>query len=372
MRQKKYNLKFASVTDELSKDEALAYERISEGIFTDEERNFSQRMHDLQRLVDNSYTDELTGNMDSTKERLLIKSLKSIVSKGFSVVVFSEYLSTVDRIVEIIENNKIEIGYRKIFQIKGSVKIQVRETIEDEIREKDIIIVTKAGTESINLQRANCVIMYDIPYSIKDCIQLIGRITRMDTNFAAQYIILIWTKGTIDEYKYLLFQDNANLIKQVLGSDANLPSTLTEIDRKNLDKLKDKLLWHYKDVDKKEINKKKKIIKTHLIACTQPDMENYMGTYFINLNPSRQPIGGTKRMSIITPKEEDYEEFLAGGLPYTVMKNRYIDNLKTPEGKIALGTIVNSILNKHSLVVLVDNYNIGTVLKDYILENVKL
>lgn len=372
MRQKKYNLKFASVTEPLTKEELITYERISEGIFGDETRNFSQRMHDLQRLIDNAYVDELIGGMDSTKEKMLIKTLTSIISKGYSTVVYADYLDTVDRIVEVLEEKQAEIGYRKIFQIKGSVDIKIREKIEDEIKERDIIIVTRAGTESINLQKANCVVMYDIPYSIKDCIQLIGRITRMDTEFDSQFIILIWTKGTIDEYKYLLFQDNATLIKQVLGSDANLPATLSEIDRKSMDKLKDRLLWHYKDVDRKEINRKKKVLKSNLIVCTQDDMINYMATYYVSLNPESIPIDGTRKMKIIIPNEKDYNDFLIGNLPYAVLKNRYIDNLKTIEGKVALGSIVDAVINKRSIVVLVDNYKIGEVLKEYILENVKL
>jgi ERCC4-related helicase len=372
MRQQKYNLKFASVTSPLTPNELLTYERVSEGIFGDEKRNFSQRMHDLQRLVDNSYTDELIGIRDSTKEKLLVKSLKSIISKGLSVIVYADYLATIDRIISIMELNKTEIGYREIFQIKGSVKIQEREAIEDKIRTKDIIIVTRAGTESINLQKANCIIMYDIPYSIKDCIQLIGRITRMDTEFNSQYIILIWTQGTIDEYKYLLFQDNATLIKQILGSDANLPTSLAELDKKTMDKLRDKLLWHYKDSSKQEIILRKKTLKTHLIATTKPDMGNYLATYFINLNPLSQSIDGTKRMSAITPLEKDYLDYFSGSLPYTILKNRYIDTLKSDKGKIVLGTLVDAILNKKSLIVLVDNYGIGGILKNYILENVKL
>jgi superfamily II DNA/RNA helicase len=301
-----------------------------------------------------------------------MKTLKSIITKGFSVVLYCEYLDTVNRVVDVLEKNKSDIGFRELFQIKGSISIKIRETIEDEIRNKDIIVVTRAGTESINLQKANCVLMYDIPYSIKDCIQLIGRVTRMDTEFSAQYIILVWTKGTIDEYKYLLFQDNSNLIRQVLGSDANLPATVTELDRKNLDKLKDKLLWHYKDIDKKEINKKKKVLKTHLIACPVNDMVNYFATYYISLNPVNYPIQYTKRMRVITPNEKDYSDFLSGNLPFVVLKNRYIDSLKSLEGRVALGRIVNSILTQGMVVALVDDYGMGGVLRDYILDNVKL
>jgi len=372
MRQRKYNLKFTNVSESLTPDEAAIYERVSEGIIGDEERTFGQRMHDLQRLVDNAYADDMVCELDSTKEKLLIKTLKALISKDFSAVVYVDYLDTIDRVEKVLYENQDEIGFNKIYQIKGSVDLKVREMVEDAIDKRDIILVTKAGTESINLQKANCVVMYDIPFSVKDCIQLIGRVTRMDTEHDVQYVVIIWTKGTIDEYKYLLFLDYANLVKQLLGADANLPSNLQEIDRKNIQTLKDKLLWHYKDVDKKEINKKKKILKVNLVTCRSEEMNDHLATFYINLNPINQPIAKTKRMSIITPKEGDYDAFINGGLPFSVLRNRYIDNLKTPEGKIAMGTIVDAIINKGSIVVLVDDYGIGEAFRYYVLENVKL
>jgi superfamily II DNA or RNA helicase len=373
MRQIKYNLKFGHITEKLTNSEKEIYERVSAGIMGDEERNFGQRLHDLQRLVDNSYEDEMVCALeDSTKEKMLISSLKTIMEKEYSTIIYVDYLDTVNRLETLLYERQKEIGFNNLFQIKGSVDFKVREKIEDEIGKKDIILVTRAGTESINLQKANCVVMYDIPYSIKDCIQLIGRITRMDTKYDSQYIITICTQGTIDEYKYMLFQDYAKLIKDVLGSDANLPNELQEIDRKNLQNLKDKLLWHYKDVDKKEINKKKRILKTNLITCTSSELGSHMATYFVSLNPESNPIHGTKRLNTLCPNEKDYQEYRMKILPYTVLKNRYIDTLKSPEGKLALGTLVGTILNKRSIILLVDDYGIGDILRTFILDNVIL
>jgi superfamily II DNA or RNA helicase len=373
MRQRKYNLKFTTVTATLSDEEMQTYERVSKGIFGDEKKNFSQRMHDLQRLVDNSYEDEMINTLaDSTKEKLLLDSLKSIMRQGFSVVLYADYLDTIDRLDKVLHENQEEIGFRKLFQIKGGIDFKVRGRIEEEIEERDIILVTRAGTESINLQKANCVLMYDIPYSIKDCIQLIGRVTRMDTTHSFQYIIILWTKGTIDEYKYLLFQDYATLIKQVLGSDANLPANLSEVDRKNLQKLKDRLLWVYKDVDRKMVTAKKRMLKENIILCRSVDLGEHISTYMLSLNPKDKPIPDTKRAGILVPEEADYQAFIQGTLPISILRNRYIDKLKSDEGKQILGVLVDTVVNKNSVVVLADDFGIGLELKKFILDNVKL
>jgi hypothetical protein len=78
MRQKKYNLKFAYVSDSLTDEELSIYEKASAGILSgDIERNFSGRLHDLQRVVDNSYSNDIISpESESTKEKMLFKSLK--------------------------------------------------------------------------------------------------------------------------------------------------------------------------------------------------------------------------------------------------------------------------------------------------------
>src|SRR5574344_2150689 len=60
VRQKQYNLRFGHVCEELTKQEYDVYEQVSSGIlnFEDDERNFSRRLHDLQRFVDRSYFED--------------------------------------------------------------------------------------------------------------------------------------------------------------------------------------------------------------------------------------------------------------------------------------------------------------------------
>jgi superfamily II DNA/RNA helicase len=235
------------------------------------------------------------------------------------------------------------------------------------------VLITSAGAESINLQRANVIVFYDIPFSVGTCIQVMGRILRMDTKFKNQYIIVMYTKDTIDEYKYLNFLDNAMMIKQVVGNDATLPKELKTMDKKNLQTLKDKYLWHYKDMDRKMHNRNMKLLKKNLIATSSEEYKDAMGTYCINLQPVGIEPDSTKRIKALMPKALDYESLIdRGDTFYPIFRSRYIDVLKSPEVKKVLNTVVDSVVNRGSIVVLVDDYGVGQIVKNYILENVNL
>lgn len=376
VRQKKYNLKFGYLHKEMSEYEAALYEQVSSGIMSEEEESsFSGRMHDLQRLVDNSYTNDLINpSLDSpnTKETLFLESLEKIFSKDYSVVVYCDYKDTVSRLKDVLERHRDRLNLNNVFEISGDVKVKDREAVEDAITERDVIIITSAGSESINLQKANCVMFYDIPFSVGTCLQVIGRITRVDTKHAFQYVFVLYVKGTIDEYKYLLFLDNANLIKQLIGSDANMPSNLRELEKKNLEDIKTKLLWHYKDVGKKEINRKKKLIKNGMIVAESSNYLGELGNYYLNLNPFGISPNGTKRAKAILPSEEDLDLLIRDKSMGSIFRNKYIDKLKSKESKDFMCILVDKIVNKNEKFVFVDDYGIGSILREFIIDNVRL
>ena len=98
-------------------------------------------------------------------------------------------------------------------------------------------------TESINLQKANTVIFYDIPFAIQTFIQMVGRVTRMDSKYDHQDIYFIEAEGTSDTYRRILLQMNGQLINQIFGKVNTLPLEMKFIDKKIGKQLRDSLLW---------------------------------------------------------------------------------------------------------------------------------
>ena len=80
-----------------------------------------------------------------------------------------------------------------------------------------IILLTPAGTEALNLQKASTFIFYDLPYEPGNYDQLIGRMIRIGSEHAQVLVIHLKCKGTIDGYKLQIIKKKSKVIRQVLG-----------------------------------------------------------------------------------------------------------------------------------------------------------
>ena len=87
---------------------------------------------------------------------------------------------------------------------------------------------------------------YNTPFATGWFIQLVGRITRMDSKYDNQNIYVLEANNTIDTYKRLLIQDHANLIEVVFGKEGSLPD-IGSMDKDAMKKyrsyFKRKFLW---------------------------------------------------------------------------------------------------------------------------------
>ena len=147
---------------------------------------------------------------------------------------------------EIVKTSYYSMQINNIYEITGLQDFKQKAYVEDNLSIHDVVLLTQAGTESINLQRSDTLILYDIPFSIKTILQLLGRITRIDSKYSAQYIHFIEASNTIDTYKRLLISIHGDIINKIFGEIETLPVELTLVDQKIQQKLRNKLLWSFK------------------------------------------------------------------------------------------------------------------------------
>jgi len=252
VRRKSYNLSFEYLTTVMTKEEEALYEIAAMGIMgldddaeEGEVKDWGPRLHDLQRVVDGVHEPRPVGELNS-KEKLLVEAVEKVIGRNEACLIYVEYEDTYNRLNDVLSYRKDDIGYNNLYMITGRVPYAERVRIEKHMGKGDIVILTKAGCQSLNLQSANNVIIYDIPFSVGWFIQVVGRVARMDSEYEIQNIVLVEAKDTIDTYKRVLIQDHATLIKAVFGAETNLPDNVSEIDRKFMQQLRNKLLWKFK------------------------------------------------------------------------------------------------------------------------------
>lgn len=380
VRGKEYDLKFSKQFKDMTESEHTIYEKVSSGILSEgsETRNFSKRLHDLQRFVDRAYDSddeikELVKDYSyteySTKENVLIDTLKAALSKHYSIIVYASYKDTVERLHKVLKSRRVELGLGRIYEITGSIDIKTREKIEDRINDNDVIIITSAGTESINLQRCNCVIFYDIPFSCKEIIQCIGRITRVNTKHPTQYIIFCGVNDSIDEYKYALFQQHLGVVQRAINVGTNIPLGDLGVDNKLVDELKEKLLWKYKgDPIQKKLRKLKREMKSKIKTATVLEAESLIATNKFLIEPLQTYSPGLKQVTALYPDEEDYKDFVDGKKPFTVLRSHYLDFLRSDRGKDLVKGLQSGTIKSKDGLVIVGNTNLPSVLKQEILD----
>ena len=268
IKQKPYNLKWNYHKFNITPEEEEQYLIAGAGLKREtSEKNFAVRLHDLQMVIDNlvipidrnvleyeikkkavdegkplsdeklkelvnSKIEEFNKHRKTTimksslnsKEKNYLKVVAEEIQKGHPVLTYLDYSDAVERLEMLLNKTRSITGVKQVLKVTGSINLKERERVEESIDKGTVVLITSAGTESINLQKSNSMIFYDTPFSVLTFIQAVGRITRMDSKYSEQYIHIIEATGTIDSYKRLLINMNAGLIETIFGRHRDFTS----------------------------------------------------------------------------------------------------------------------------------------------------
>lgn len=145
----------------------------------------------------------------------LIEKLRVEQPDTWRVVVFTRWRETQTAIQSFLEKEKISCGL-----INGDSNTRNQETIakfKKDLPEIHVIVSTEAGSEGINLQAANVLVNYDLPWNPMIVEQRIGRIQRLSSNFANVSIFNIVLKNTFEEYIVGRLMEKLQLASHAIG-----------------------------------------------------------------------------------------------------------------------------------------------------------
>lgn len=257
IKSKEYDIDFIYRSTKMSDQSFQYYKYAADGIFRStkdkngkikksKQNHAGARLHDLQMVVSNSHPQfkmTQSPNVVTDKEVLLINTIREVLERNEATLIYFSYLETLERVKYILNALKSKLGITNIFEISGSVSTTQRKAVETKIGPRSVTLITSAGTESVNLQRANNLIFYEIPFPLRQFIQACGRITRMDSNYDKFQVYILEAEGTIDTYKKNRIVANSTPIKSVLGKSNILPTVLLEFSLEDIQLMKDELLW---------------------------------------------------------------------------------------------------------------------------------
>ena len=94
--------------------------------------------------------------------------------------------------------------------------------------EKDILLSTDAGAEGLNLQVADTIINFDLPWNPMRIEQRIGRIYRLTQQSDKVYIFNLTSKDTIEQYVLDLLYKKIGVFRTILGDLNHILGTLVK------------------------------------------------------------------------------------------------------------------------------------------------
>ena len=204
---------------------------------TEETKLHITRMSEMQQYVDES--DEKIQLLIDTLNEKSIDYDKTILEKG--AVVFIRYISALNKVRDVLTNEGINV-----LVINADLSAKERLEVSNKFMTdptNTVCIISEAGSESVDLNSTNEIILYDIPDGVRKYTQTIGRIVRGFGEYEEFNIHFIMIEDTLDEYRPVLLSSRREMGLELLGED-NIPLKETgSFNLKVLKKIRERKLW---------------------------------------------------------------------------------------------------------------------------------
>lgn len=136
--------------------------------------------------------------------------------EGQKTIVFTRFRKMVDVGEKVLTKHGI-----KSVRVTGTEDAGARkaamEAFQDPDSDTQVIWITMAGGDAINLQTAKALVFYDTPWSAGDYLQIIGRAIRIGSTHDRVLALHLICKGTIDERVQEVRVKKMKLVESVLG-----------------------------------------------------------------------------------------------------------------------------------------------------------
>lgn len=131
------------------------------------------------------------------------------------VIVFTMYKRLIDKLQKDLEDRGVNVC-----RITGDESSEQRNRYKhlfSNSPDHNIILINSAGSESINLQAANVIVFFDIPWSWGDYLQILGRMIRIGSRYEKVLAVHLMAQKSIDGQKLSMLRKKKNLIDAAMG-----------------------------------------------------------------------------------------------------------------------------------------------------------
>jgi predicted RecB family nuclease len=154
----------------------------------------------------------------------LIDKLRLQNPARWRLVVFTTRIETQTSIQLFLEQQGLVVGI--VNGNSGSRNQRTLSKFRKDLPEYHVLVCTEAGSEGVNLQVANVLVNYDLPWNPMIVEQRIGRVQRLASEHASVVIFNMTLRGTFEEYIVGRLMEKLQLASHAIGDiDALLESS---------------------------------------------------------------------------------------------------------------------------------------------------
>jgi superfamily II DNA or RNA helicase len=182
------------------------------------ETGFIKRALMDSRLVTNKDCENPAILSPKTEELMRLLEDELVDEKVIIYTPSKRYLHMVRRTIE--QSNRTPEKYRRVLEVSGDIKQQDREDAKNLFQtspDHNLIMITDAGVESINLQAASILVVMSMPSSGGNMVQLAGRLSRIGSTHSKLQAIFMLTADSQDMSEYLIIHQQMQLMALVMG-----------------------------------------------------------------------------------------------------------------------------------------------------------
>ncbi len=173
----------------------------------------SESLKNLSKKLDNEELKTLIRRAGQIKQVEKAKSLVELLKKSSQkTIVFTTHRATSAYLAQIFTEAGIEFA-----EFLGDMTLKQKDAAIEAFRDNvNVLVASETGGEGRNIQFANCIVNYDLPWNPMKIEQRIGRIHRIGQTQDV-FIFNFCQKDTIEEYILRILHDKINMFELVVG-----------------------------------------------------------------------------------------------------------------------------------------------------------
>ena len=200
-------------------------------------RRIQELLLKMRQVCDSTYLiDRKTHISPKLKElESIINDL--VVANDHKVVIFSEWATMTYLIARQLSNSGIAF-----VELSGKVPVHKRQALIDEFStnpECKVFLSTDAGGTGLNLQAADCVINFELPWNPAKMNQRIGRVSRIGQKSSAINVVNLIAKDSIEEKIYAGIALKTDLFQGVFDGTTDMVEFTREKRTEMLNQLRE-------------------------------------------------------------------------------------------------------------------------------------